>query len=77
MVGEEKMDSKKTDAQREELFAKMRSGEKIDSNRKNILVCGGTGCTSSKSPKIVEELEKGVEIKFDTTVSNLIVENNC
>ena len=31
---------------------KMRIGEKIDNNRKNILVCGGTGCTSSKSPKI-------------------------
>ena len=40
---------------------KMRIGEKIDTNRKNILVCGGTGCTSSKSPKIVEELEREIK----------------
>lgn len=42
---------------------KMRVGEKIDSNRKNILVCGGTGCTSSKSPKIIEELEREIKEK--------------
>ena len=36
---------------------KMRIGEKIDTNRKNILICAGTGCTSSKSPKIAEALE--------------------
>jgi len=40
---------------------KMRIGENVDTNRKNILVCGGTGCTSSKSPKIVEELEREIK----------------
>ena len=37
---------------------KMRIGEQIDINRKNILVCGGTGCTSSKSPKIIASVSK-------------------
>ena len=36
---------------------KMRIGENIDINRKNILVCAGTGCTSSKSPKIATTAE--------------------
>ena len=26
--------------------------------RKHIMVCGGTGCTSSQSPKIIEAFEK-------------------
>ena len=36
---------------------KIRVVDEKDINRKNILVCGGTGCTSSKSPKIIEELQ--------------------
>ena len=40
---------------------KMRSGVPAESDKMSILVCGGTGCTSSKSPKIVEEFEKGVQ----------------
>ena len=44
--------------------------EKVDTDKKNILVCGGTGCTSSKSPKIIEEFErlikeKGLQDKVD------------
>jgi len=37
--------------------------EKNVSDKKNILVCGGTGCTSSKSPKIIEEFEKLIKEK--------------
>ena len=40
---------------------KVRIVEEKDMNRKNILVCGGTGCTSSKSPKIIEELKKEIK----------------
>ena len=29
--------------------------------RSDVLVCGGTGCTSSNSPKIIEELEKEIQ----------------
>ena len=32
--------------------------DKNSTEKKNILICGGTGCTSSKSPKIIEELNK-------------------
>ncbi|MBP3284862.1 MAG: NADH-quinone oxidoreductase subunit NuoF [Clostridia bacterium] len=39
---------------------KTRVGVESKTEKKSILVCGGTGCTSSKSPKIVEELEKGI-----------------
>ena len=31
--------------------------------RAHVLVCGGTGCTSSKSPKIIEELEREIKEK--------------
>jgi NADP-reducing hydrogenase subunit HndC len=40
---------------------KIRVVDEKDINRKNILVCGGTGCTSSKSPKIIEELRKEIK----------------
>ena len=40
---------------------KIRVIDEKDINRKNILVCGGTGCTSSKSPKIIEELKKEIK----------------
>ena len=32
-------------------------------NEKHILVCGGTGCTSSHSLKIIEKLNKLIEEK--------------
>ena len=31
--------------------------------RSNVLVCGGTGCTSSHSEQIIEELKKEIEAK--------------
>lgn len=32
----------------------------LDGYRKHVLVCGGTGCTSSGSKKIIETLEKEI-----------------
>ncbi len=40
---------------------KIRVVDEKNIDRKNILVCGGTGCTSSKSPKIIEELRKEIK----------------
>lgn len=42
---------------------KIRKGEKKSASGKlhNILVCGGTGCTSSKSPEIVKEFRAQLE----------------
>ena len=31
--------------------------------RSHVLVCGGTGCTSSNSAAIIEALEKEIEVK--------------
>ena len=31
--------------------------------RSHVLVCGGTGCTSSNSPAIIEALEKEIKAK--------------
>ena len=44
--------------------------DKTSTEKKNILICGGTGCTSSKSPQIIENLnklikEKGIEDKVE------------
>lgn len=44
--------------------------DKTSTAKKNILICGGTGCTSSKSPQIIENLnrlikEKGIEDKVE------------
>lgn len=36
----------------------LRVNTKADTREKHILVCQGTGCTSSKSPQILEELKK-------------------
>ena len=52
---------------------KMRIGEKIDMDRKNILICAGTGCTSSKSPKIAEAVKNSLEkIEVDGVKVNVI-----
>ena len=32
----------------------------LDGYKKHVLVCGGTGCTSSGSAKIIETLEKEI-----------------
>lgn len=36
----------------------LRVNTKLDTREKHILVCQGTGCTSSKSPKILEEFRR-------------------
>ena len=33
----------------------------LDGYKKHVLVCGGTGCTSSSSMKIIEALEKEIK----------------
>lgn len=39
----------------------LRENEKLDVAEKHILVCGGTGCTSSKSKEIIEKLEQVIK----------------
>ena len=39
----------------------LRVNLKAETNQKHILVCRGTGCTSSKSPKIIENLKNAIE----------------
>ena len=52
--------------------------EKLAENtgyRKQVLVCGGTGCTSSSSLKVIEQLEESFkELKIDDV---LIVKTGC
>ena len=36
----------------------LRINTKADTREKHILVCHGTGCTSSKSPEILEKLRE-------------------
>ncbi len=53
-------------------------GEKLAKKtgyRKQVLVCGGTGCTSSHSMKVIEQLEKSLkELKLDDV---LVVKTGC
>lgn len=41
----------------------LRNNTQADTKEKHILVCRGTGCTSSKSPKIIETFRKIIEEK--------------
>ena len=41
----------------------LRVNTKADTREKHILVCHGTGCTSSKSPEILEKFRKIIEEK--------------
>ena len=41
----------------------LRVNTKLDIRQKDILVCHGTGCTSSKSPKILEEFKRIIKEK--------------
>ena len=44
--------------------------------RSHVLVCGGTGCTSSGSPRIIEKLEK--EIKAQGLADEVgVVKTGC
>ena len=56
----------------------LRINTQADTREKHILVCQGTGCTSSKSPQILEEFkkilkEKGYEL---VPISELIIREN-
>ena len=41
----------------------LRVNLKANTREKHILVCHGTGCTSSKSPKIIENFRKIIDEK--------------
>ena len=60
-------------SKREELD--LRVNENTNSKEKHILVCKGTGCTSSKSPKIIETLRKLLEEKGITNVR--VIQTGC
>lgn len=42
----------------------LRVNTKADTREKHILVCHGTGCTSSKSPQILENFRKILKEKI-------------
>lgn len=44
--------------------------------RSHVLICGGTGCTSSGTPKIVDKLQKEIE-KNDLTEEVSVVQTGC
>ena len=41
----------------------LRKNSNADTREKHILVCNGTGCTSSKSPQILENFNKLIKEK--------------
>ncbi len=53
----------------------LRINTKSDTREKHILVCRGTGCTSSKSPKIIENFRKIIEEKGLTNVR--VIQTGC
>ncbi len=57
---------------------KIRRGDKVSESGKNynILVCGGTGCTSSKSPEIIAEFNKQLE-KVGKSDSVNVIQTGC
>jgi K+-sensing histidine kinase KdpD len=52
----------------------LRVNMNADTREKHILVCHGTGCTSSKSPKIIENFRK-VLVTFKNAVTEKDLEN--
>ena len=44
--------------------------------RSHVLVCGGTGCTSSGSEKIIQKLEEEIK-KNDLTEEVAVVKTGC
>ena len=53
----------------------LRVNLKADTQEKHILVCRGTGCTSSKSPKIIEELNKAIK---ENNLNNVrVIQTGC
>lgn len=53
----------------------LRVNIKADSREKHILVCRGTGCTSSKSPKIIENFRKIINEKGIQNVR--VIQTGC
>ena len=53
----------------------LRVNPKANTNKKHILVCGGTGCTSSKSPKIIEMLNE--KLKFEKIKDVEVIQTGC
>ncbi|MGN1298919.1 MAG: NADH-quinone oxidoreductase subunit NuoF, partial [Candidatus Scatovivens sp.] len=53
----------------------LRVNLKADTHEKHILVCHGTGCTSSKSPKIIENFRKILEEKKIENVR--VIQTGC
>ena len=53
----------------------LRVNTSLDTREKHILVCHGTGCTSSKSPKIIENLRKIIEEKHIENVR--VIQTGC
>ncbi len=69
-------------AEQEKLVALRREHAEIDPNntpggyRRQVLVCGGTGCTSSGCKKVVEQLHKSLA-DFELTKEILVVTTGC
>ena len=53
----------------------LRVNVSADTREKHILVCHGTGCTSSKSPKIIENFRKILEEKNIDNVR--VIQTGC
>lgn len=53
----------------------LRINENANTSEKHILVCGGTGCTSSKSPVIIENLNKAIKENNITNVK--VIQTGC
>ena len=53
----------------------LRVNENASFKEKHILVCRGTGCTSSKSPKIIEEMRRVIEEKGYDNIR--VVQTGC
>ena len=61
------------ESKRKEL--ELRVNTSADTREKHILVCRGTGCTSSKSPKIIEIFKKILEEKNIKNVR--VIQTGC
>src|SRR5574344_26776 len=53
----------------------LRINEQAKTNEKHILVCGGTGCTSSKSPEIIKNLRE--ILKRDGIENVKVIQTGC
>ena len=53
----------------------LRVNSNVDTQEKHILVCHGTGCTSSKSPKIIENFKRIIEEKGIKNVR--VIQTGC